>query len=232
MIIAVVIIEFVATFLLALLIGANGNVEQMAIPLSAWLVLAGLQLTIHYLPRSQYARYGLASLIILILLVGVAPGQIEALNYLHQPLFIAGLGALPQFFLEWFSERTGRSWLFGLTVAALPLGVAAWSLAHIWIVKAEGRTTSKGSPYCIFVSGGNIFRSGYRQATNDLNLSGWNMVSGRGGGGSGNCCQWDFHALLLTNDKRLYNWSYRSQRFENVSERTKKSMALNNLSCQ
>lgn len=58
------------------------------------------------------------------------------------------------------------------------------------------------------------------------------MISGRGGGGSGNCCQWDFHALLLTRNDELFNWSYRSQRFESVSERTRRLMVLDVPRCQ
>lgn len=234
MIIAIVVFELVGCFFLTLLIGVGSGGSNVAIaPLNVWLVLAVLQLTIHYLPRGRNTRYGLSLLITLTLVAGVMPGKIEALTYFHQPLFIASVAVLPQLWWEWFSKGTeGRptSGLIGL--AALPLGVAAWTLANIWVVKTEAWAASSGEPYCLLISNGNLFSSGYHQAPNDWSLSGWHMISGRGGGGSGNCCQWDFHALLLTHDKRLFNWSYKSQRFESVSEQTRRSMALSKLSCQ
>ena len=234
MIIAVVVFELIVCLLLALLIAVGGGGSDVGIsPLDVWLILAILQMTIHYLPRGRNARYGLSLFIILALVAGVMPGKIDVLTYFHQPLFIASVAVLPQLWWEWFSKGTdGRPTLGMIGLAALPLGVAAWTLANIWVVKTEAWAASSGDPYCLLISNGKLFSSGYHQAPNDWSLSGWHMVSGRGGGGSGNCCQWDFHALLLTNDKRLFNWSYRSQRFESVSERTKQSMRLGGLNCQ
>jgi hypothetical protein len=232
-IIAIVVFELFVCLPLAFIIAVGSGGSGVGIsPLDVWLVLAILQMTIHYLPRGRITRYGLSLLVILTLVAGAMPGKTEALTYFHQPLFIASVAVLPQLWWEWFSKGTEDQsllWLIGL--AALPLGVAAWTLANIWIVKTEAWAAASGDPYCILVSSGKLFSSGYRQAPNDWSLSGWSMVSGRGGGGSGGCCQWDFHALLLTNDKRLFNWSYRSQRFESVSERTKQSMGLGRLSC-
>ena len=202
-------------------------------PLDVWLALAILQLTIHYIPRSRNTRYGLSLVIALAFVAGLLPGRIEALTYFHQSLFIVSLAVLPQLWWEWLSQKTQRRTLpWSIGIAALPLGIAAWGLSNIWIVKAEAWTASHGDPNCIFLSDGKLFTSGYREAPNDLSLSGWNMISGRGGGGSGNCCQWDFNALLKTRDNRLFNWSYKSQRFESVSEQTARSMDLGSLSCQ
>ena len=230
MIIAVVSFELFGCLFLALLIGFGGGSEA-AIPLNVWLLLAIMQLTIHYLPRGRITRYGLCLILAMMLIAGVTPGKIEALPYFHQALFIAGVGALPQFWWQWFSKDTaGRAALFALV--SLPFGYAVWIVANIWIVKVEAWMVADGQPYCILASDGRILAGGrYHQVPNAWALSGWRMFSGRGGGGSGNCCQWDFHALLVTHDQRLFNWSYESQRFESVSARTERLMSLSRISC-
>jgi len=59
--------------------------------------------------------------------------------YVHQALFIAGVAVLPQLWWEWsFKATKGRLLGLGLIgLASLPLGFATWSLANIWIVKAN-----------------------------------------------------------------------------------------------
>jgi hypothetical protein len=234
-IIAVVVFELIACLIAAVMIGVgNADGEQATFPLQVWLACAFLQLTIHYLPPARYARYVLLLLVTLILFASVAFGRIEGLRYFHQALFIAGVAALPQLWWEWFPKATkDRAFvLLPIAVIALPLGFASWSLANIGIVKFEAWRVTHGEPYCIFVSDGRLFSSGYHRAPDDWSLSGLRMFSGRGAGGSGNCCQWDFHALLLTHDDELFNWSYRSQRFERVSERARSLLGLPRLTCQ
>jgi hypothetical protein len=236
MIIAVVVLELIVCLVASVLIGV-GNADdsgQAAFPLQVWLVCATLQLTIRYLPPGRYVRYRLWLFVMLILFASLIPGRIEPFSYFHQALFIAVIAALPQLWWEWFAKTPeGRASGLGLIgLISLPLGFAAWSLANIWIVKFEAWRVARDEPYCIFVSHGRLHSSGYHQAPNDWSLAGWRMVSARGAGGSGNCCQWDFHALLRTHNDALFNWSYRSQRFESVSERTKRLMALNAPRCQ
>jgi hypothetical protein len=234
LIIALIIFELVSCFLLAGVVGLSDGDIAGGI-LAGWLALAALRLTIHYLPRSRMARYGLILLIVLMSFACVIPGEIEALPYFHQVLFIASVGALPQLWWEWFAERTERKRIvLGLIVlfTSLPLGFIAWSIANIGIVKAEAWTVLNGDPYCLLVGAGGPVQGGYYQAQDGWSLSGWRMVSVRSsGGGSGNF-HWYFHALLLTQDKRLFNWSYKSQRFESVSESTKKSLNLGKVDCR
>lgn len=235
-IIAVVVLELIVCLAASVVVGV-GNADdsgQAAFPLQVWLVCAILQLTIRYLPPSRHARYRLWLFVTLILFAGVTSGRIEPFPHFHQALFIAAVAALPQLWWAWSAKTPERRALgLGLIgLVSLPLGFAAWSFANIWIVKVEAWRASNGEPYCIFVSDGRLFSGGYRQAPDDWSLSGWRMVSGRGAGGSGNCCQWDFHALLLTRNDELFKWSYRSQRFENVSERTRQLMTLNVSRCQ
>ncbi|WP_458760669.1 hypothetical protein ACSVBT_07735 [Afipia sp. TerB] len=170
---------------------------------------------------------------ILMLIVGVAPGKIEGHPYIHQTLFIASVAAFPQLWFEHFSKklkgRLGAAWLVGL--AALPLGVAIWSAANIWIVKAEAHRAANGEPYCLLLANGG-YGTSYVRPQSDWRLAGLNMVSGHYGSGSGGCCQWDFHALMLKHDGQLFNWSYKSQQFETMSDQSRKVMRLTKLSCK
>jgi hypothetical protein len=233
-IIAVVVFELIICLVAATLI-AVGNADggQALLPLSVWVICATLQLAIHYLPPSRRARYGLLFAVMLIIFAGVTVGRIDALPYFHQSLFIAGVAVLPQLWWEWSSKATDRrAAMLGLIgLVSLPLGFIGWSFANIWIVKVDAWRAAQGEPYCLFASDGRLFSSGYHQTPNDWALSGWRMFSGRGAGGSGDCCQWDFHALLVTN-KELFNWSYRVQGFEKVSERTRRLMHLGQMTCQ
>jgi hypothetical protein len=234
-IVAIVVFELAICFLATVLIAVGSTNDQQAVlPLRAWLICAILQLAIHYLPRSRYARYALSFVVAAIVCAGLTWNGAAALTSLHQPLFIAGIATVPQLWWERFHGDTQErnSVLALIAITALPLGIIVWSFANIWIVKVEAWRVSQGEPYCVFISNGRLFSSGYHRAPDDWSLSGWRMFSGRGGGGSGNCCQWDFHALLQTSDKRLLNWSYRSQQFELISEKTRRSLRLGNLECQ
>ena len=230
MIIAVVVFELLVCLVASVAIGVGNEDDsgQAAFPLEVWLVCAILQLTIRYLPPGRHVRYRLWLIVALLLVAGVTPGAIVPFPHLHQALFIAGVAALPQLWWEWIAKtpehRASGLALIGLI--SLPLGFAAWSLANAAIVTVEARMASHGEPYCILVSDGKIHSSGYHRAPDDWSLTGWRVVTGRGSGGSGNCCQFDFHALLLTRNDELFNWSYRSQRFESLSERTRHAMGL------
>ena len=233
-IIVVVVIELIFCLASTLFIAVGSGGSDIGIsPLNIWLPLAVFQLAIHYSPRVRTAQYGLALLLVLALFVGAMPGRIVGVTYPHQSLFIAGVAVVPQYWLEQL-RRTAESQLrLGIIgFGAIPLGLAIWCFANIPIVEAEAKIASPRDAYCILASNGRLLRGGYHPALDRWNLAGWNMISGRGGGGSGNCCQWDFHAVLVTNDKRIFNWSYKSQRFEIVSERTRRLMGLDSLSCR
>lgn len=235
MIIAVVVLELIACLAATVLIAA-GNADdsgQAAFPLLVWLACAILQLTIRYLPPGRRARYHLWLAVVLILVIGMTPGRFEPFPHVHQALFIAGVAALPQLWWDWYAKtpEDRASWMGPIALVSLPLGFAAWSLANIWIVKFEAWMVADGKPHCILVSDQKLYTSAYRPVPDDWGLSGLRMISGRGAGGSGNCCQWDFHALLLTKDDRLFNWSYRSQRFEQVSDRARRDLWLTRLTC-
>lgn len=234
MIILVVLAElFVCALVGAVLTVGSGDDNLFGACIEIWLACAVLQLAIHYLPKDRRTQFSLVLAMIALLVASVTIRGVDALPYFHQALFIATVGTLPQLCWNWHGQA--KTWYrpaLGLAALfAIPLGFVGWSIANIPIVKINAYVAAQGSPYCIFVSDGRIFTSGYHQTSNAFDLSGWRMVSGRGGGGSGNCCQWDFHALLVTSDKTQFNWSYKSQSFERVSDRTQRLMHLPNLAC-
>ena len=235
MIIAIVIIELIACFALTVILGIGDPFSHLFIaPLEVWLACAMVQLAVHFLPRGPYVRYGLLFTVALILLGSVTLEGIVPIPYFNQTLFIAGVGALPQIWWEWSSKATGdRVLVLALVgLVSLPLGFTAWSLANIWLVKAKAASVSQGETYCILLSDGKLFSGGsYHKAQNDWSLSGLEMFTARGAGGSGGCCQWDFHALLLTGNNQLFNWSYKSQRFEKLSEESRRLLSLDHLAC-
>jgi hypothetical protein len=231
LVIALIIFELVSCLFLAGVVGLSDGDVAGGI-LAGWLALAALRLTIHFLPCSRMTRYGSVLLLVLILTACVMPGKIEALPYFHQVLFIVCVAALPQLWWEWHTGRTRRTHkalgLIGL-FTSLPLGYIAWSIANIGIVEVGAWMVSNGNPYCIFVGEGGPLHGGYFQPQDGWSLSGWRMYSGRSSGGGSGEFHWHFHAIHVTRDKRLLNWSYKSQRFENVSESTKTSLHLENL---
>jgi hypothetical protein len=231
LIIAIVVLELVVCLLATLLIAVGNLSDSAIIPLQTWLVCGILQLLIAYLPHRRYVEYWLALLVATALVSSFAIVT-HSSSFYPQSLFIASIAVIPQ--LWWQRFFKGQKGVLGLvTLAALPLGVLVWSCANIGIVKFQALRVTEGEPYCILVSSGKISTSGYRQLQNDWKLSGTSLFSSRGAGGSGNCCQWDFHALLLTRNKgTLYNWSYKSQRFEKVTDRSRSALYLNGLNCQ
>jgi hypothetical protein len=234
-IIGIVVLELLACFwLTALLAVGNEGSDAFVAPLEVWLACAALRLSIHYLPRRPNVRRGLSIAVAVMLLAGVMLPGATPVPYLHQTLFIAAVAVIPQLWMEWFASDKGDwipiLWLAGL--ATLPLGFALWALANILIVDVSARSAAQGEPYCMLVSNGDYFGSGkYHITTNEWDRSGFRMFAARGGGGTGDCCQWDFHALLLTRSNKLFNWSYNSQRFERISEATRRRMALNLPTC-
>jgi hypothetical protein len=231
-IIAIVVLELIGCFALSVFIGAsNRGGVVMTAPLAIGFGTAALQLAVHYLPRRRHIRYGLVLAVALMLLAGVTSFGVGVLPYAHQTLFITAVAVLPQLWWEWFYKGTNVLVLGLIGLVAIPFGFAVWSVANMGIVKVNARLVSQGEPYCLLVSDGRIFSGGYRKVPDDWGLTGWHMFSPRGAGGSGDCCQWDFHALLLTQSNQLFNWSYRTQSFERLSEQSRQALGLKNLSC-
>jgi hypothetical protein len=232
LIFALLIAELVGCLLLAaeLALAEDGDIAGGI--LAGWLALAVLRLAVHYLPHRGVTRYVIISLIVLMLFASMIPGEIEALPYFHQMLFVACVALLPQLWWEWSAERAGRKHkVLGLLCLfiSLPLSYIVWSIANIGIVNAGAWAVANDDPYCIVVGEGGPIRGGYFQTQDGWSLSGWRMTTGRSSGGGSTDYYWRFRAILVTQDKRLLNWSFKSQRFESIFESTKKSLGLQNL---
>jgi hypothetical protein len=110
----------------------------------------------------------------------------------------------------------------GLTAALLSgwfAGLLIWSTMLPQRIIAAAETAAGDRPYCIDLEKGPASSaSGLRgprmRATND---HGWT---------------WSFHALLVIGeaaDRRYMNWSYRSGRFETVSEHAREGLHLDKI---
>lgn len=231
MIVAIVICELIVCFIFALLIGAGYG--PAGVPFAIGLSCASFQLIIHYLPPHRNARRGLLLAVATMLLFGALAEGFDFYPYGHQALLIAAVGTLPQIWLEWSSIRKWRKLLLLIAgLLAIPLGYEVWSYANIGIVKLKAQSVAQGESYCILLSNGNPFYRGYYHvAPDNLSLAGSNMVAPHGVGGSGDCCQWDFHALLLTKNDQMFNWSYNSQRFDRLSAKTRRDLGIAKLNC-
>uniref|UniRef100_Q07P17 Uncharacterized protein n=1 Tax=Rhodopseudomonas palustris (strain BisA53) TaxID=316055 RepID=Q07P17_RHOP5 len=179
------------------------------------------------------ARRGLLLAVAAMLLFGALAEGFDFYPYVHQAVLIAAVGTLPQIWLEWSSIRNWRKLLLLIAgLLAIPLGYEVWSYANIGIVKLKAQSVAQGEPYCILLSNGNPFYGRYYHvAPDNLSLAGANMVAPHGVGGSGDCCQWDFHALLLTKNDQMFNWSYNSQRFDRISAKTRRDLGIAKLNC-
>jgi hypothetical protein len=110
----------------------------------------------------------------------------------------------------------------GLVVALLVgclLGVLIWSPTLPSRVIAAAEAAAGDRSYCIDVDA--------RPARSARDLSGWNMRAADRDGWS-----WNFHALLAIGeaaDRRYMNWSYRTGRFEPVSDSAREGLHLDRI---
>ncbi len=236
MIVAIVAFELTCALFLATAIGLMNSGDMMIAPVEVWFACATLQLTIHYRPSGSFVRNALAFVMAAMLIASLAVEDLRAPPYFNQVLFVAAAATLPQLLLEWSAKATGRrTWALLLAcICALPLGLAAWSLANIGIVKVKAQLAAEGEPYCLFVPDGSYLggEHDYDKAPADWKLSGWSMVSPWDCSGSGDCRHLAFHALLLTQSNKLFNWSYRSQRFEKLSDERRRLYPSVHLTCR
>ena len=118
------------------------------------------------------------------------------------------------------SETKGLPFVYlGLTTAVLGgwfVGVLIWSATLPQLVVGAAETAAADRPYCIDLE------SGPARAAGDL--TGINMRARNDNGWI-----WHFHALLVIEDvadRSYMNWSYRTGRFEPVSESAREGLHL------
>jgi hypothetical protein len=167
-------------------------------------VLFAVDVYVTHIHASPAYLFVLAARMLLVILVGV-------------DLFVAHVS-----FRRTTERRHGIGVLkflyLGLTmsaIAGLYLGVRAWSPTVPPLVISSAEATAGELPYCIFVDG--------LAARNANDLTGVRMQARYDGNWA-----YDFHALLVVTsekDSSYFNWSYRTGRFEPLSENARWRLA-------
>jgi hypothetical protein len=170
------------------------------------------------------------------LIVSTVQGAVPIAPYYHQVLFISGATSLIFLFGTSLPRKHSqnvrlRGWAQRvLLILALPIAVQIWSMANIAFASFAAQNTAHADAACILVKGDKSL-SGYRQSNSLLDLLGLTLyVPYTSGGGSG-YFQWTFHALLVTKSRHMFNWSYKSQRFEPLTEENIRSLHLERIAC-
>lgn len=167
------------------------------------------------------------------LLISAIPGTVNEFPYAHQVLFVTGATSLifllgnalskkrPEY--DWRRAWAGRV----LLILALPIAVQIWSMANIAFVSFAARQAAQGEAACLLMAGD----AGYRQSHSLSDLLGLRLYAPYTNAGGSGSFQWTFHALLVTKSRRLFNWSYQSQRFEPLTEASISNHRLEQTSC-
>lgn len=117
--------------------------------------------------------------------------------------------------LAWFVPFS----IFG-TISAL----LAWSAANAIMLRRHAEALATDRPYCIQVAGN--YLGHYQEANSVHALSGLKMQTPYTNGGGSGDYQFAFHAVLVIDTREsdrheLYNWSYRSNAFLAISDRSR-----------
>jgi hypothetical protein len=124
-------------------------------------------------------------------------------------------------------EVDGAPWFFTALVCALlggwAIGVLLWSETVPARIMAAAESAAGEVPYCLIVDG--------RVASRSRDLTGLSAHSASSSG-----YHWNFHAVLVTETgptKAYWNWSYKTGRFEKLSERASSGSLLESIAkCQ
>jgi hypothetical protein len=167
--------------------------------------LYSVLLVIAYLSESRHHSGPLGFVILLTWLVLIFVLAVEALVAAATWVRMRGVKVPPFVYL-------------GLTATLLGgwfCGVLIWSMLLPSRVIAAAEAAAQDRPYCIDLEKGPARSAG--------DLSGLNMRASNHDGWS-----WNFHALLVIGDtdRRYMNWSYRTGRFEPVSDSAREGLHL------
>lgn len=170
------------------------------------------------------------------LLISTIPGTVNEFPYAHQVLFVTGATSLIFFLGNALSkEQPEYNWRqvwagSALLILALPIAVQIWSAANIAFVSFAARQAAQGEAACLLMGeDAGLFR--YRQSHSLLDQLGLTLYVPYTNGGGSDSFQWTFHALLVTKNRRLFNWSYQSQRFEPLADESIRNHSLEQTSC-
>jgi hypothetical protein len=110
--------------------------------------------------------------------------------------------------------------------------------ATIWLTLLSGPIVAfyavqaaNGQPYCTFNYWTSLNGLGeYKQSREIWDLEAYRMTTPFLSAGGSGTFQFGFHALLLTPNE-LFNWSYQSQRFETVTDSSRRKLGIGPLAC-
>jgi hypothetical protein len=193
-----------------------------------------------YLFASNQSNRPVINLIVAVFFViavvlGLTPGRFIPFPYYHQILsmgaIVSGLAiAVYNFPSRPGSSTTRRHILLGILALGPVVSATIWlTLLSGPIVAFRAAQTANGQSYCTF----NYRTSGlreYKQSRGTWDLEAYRMTSPFIDAGGSSTFQFGFHGLLLTSNE-LFNWSYQSQRFETVTDTSRRNLGIGPLAC-
>jgi hypothetical protein len=171
------------------------------------------------------------------IVLGFTSGRFPLFPYYHQIIsmgVIVSSLAIASYNFPWSprSSKTKNRILLGILALGPMVGATIWlTLLSGPIVAVRAAQAAQGQPYCTFNYWTTLRGLGeYKQSRGIWDLDSYWMTSPfMSAGGSGDF-QFGFHGLLLT-PKELFNWSYQSQRFERVTDISRRNLGIGTLSC-
>jgi hypothetical protein len=174
-------------------------------------------------------------LFVIAVVLGLTPGRFTLFPYYHQILsmgaIVSGL-AIAVYNFPWplGSSTIKHHVLLGILALGPVVSAAIWlTLLSGPIVAFRAAQAAKGQSYCTF----NYRTSGlreYKQSRGIRDLEAYWMTSPFMSAGGSTTFQFGFHGLLLTANE-LLNWSYQSQRFETVTDASRRNLGIGPLAC-
>jgi hypothetical protein len=205
--------------------------ETPKLVLQTWTMCAIARILISLLDFDVIARRSMVFVFSAMLPISTIPGTVNELPYAHQVLFVTGATSLVFFLGKALSKAPEYDWRRlwagrAMLVLALPIAVQIWSAANIAFVSFGARQAARGEAACLMMGEG----ADYRQSHSLSDQLGLTLYVPYTQGGS-DSFQWTFHALLVTKNRRLFNWSYQSQRFEPLADDSIRNLHLERTSC-
>ncbi len=177
-----------------------------------------------------------SALFVIAVVLGMTPGRFNLFPYYHQILsmgaIISGL-AIAVYNSPWpGSSKIKYRILLGILAFGPVVSATIWlTLLSGPIVAFYAAQAANGQPYCTFNYWTSLNGLGeYKQSREIWDLEAYRMKTPFLSAGGSGTFQFGFHALLLTPNE-LFNWSYQSQRFETVTDSSRRKLGIGPLAC-
>jgi hypothetical protein len=166
--------------------------------------------------------------------LSLTSGRFTLFPYYHQILsmgaIVSGL-AIGCYNFPWSagSLRIRHRVLLGILAIGPVVGATIWlTLLSGPIMALHAAHATNGQSYCTFTGANGLGR--YKQSKEIWDLEAYWMISPFVNAGGSGTFQFGFHGLLLTPNE-LFNWSYQSQRFETVTDTSRRKLGIGELLC-